>query len=881
MEKINLLDEINDSSYKVALLTSFSTDLVFFEKMILRFLTNQNCTYIGMFIDGKSLQEAVIKPNIKELGKHYIVKGIQTDLAFHPKIYLLLGEKKAKVMIGSGNLTPAGFLTNHEVFNVFSYDEEKEDTHHIGAIQEAFRLFQAFHGEKENRLWNTIFNIVRDFSYLFHPIADNRMKQIISNYSQPLEEQLKGILPENIQLIECFVPYFDRTLTVLEKWRRDFAKSDINVYLQNGTTNFPSERLLGSSFSLYEAIFIQDASRRYHGKVVRFVGEVEEVIVYGSANCSHQAFLQSFLQGGNCEAVVVEKGPKGTFDSFFKDSIDVKHLIPETFEVIDQDETGSKQISPIRFVEGLIEQGKITVRVQSSIYIDDLLIRGEKGIIKEFDSTLWIFEFNDVVYNNSTIMQMECLSNGETYTFFGWFHHVETLRHNFENLKKLPYEGLKEDPYLEDYHNMVNLLEDLHHRLILTEEDMEEKRYGRNQASSIHQQVEVTAGNDENISGNLEDYYIGESLEELKYGSAVGIDVLGNLINTLLRPFYHDATASLEITSGSGSSHQKEAPTKQELTVDLKEQLIWRMYRFTKKLHQGMLSPSYLAKIDSDAFIKNMTIYSGFLFKLYERLGSELYTKDQMVDEFYQILKAIENYSDHQLLDPNRDDMQFLLVQSLATIFMKDYLLREEDNFHFVRGVKIKLGLHLKHVHQQIQPIRNSYAVYTDLILNHLKKLNFNVTGEEIEKTLEERFPFITYDQLIKKLTQFNGIDKDHLPTIHEPRVYSDLDLKPFSYDFNILQLHLLYSMVTVDEWEKQTSFYIIWKNNNPKSNLRRLVLYFNQKKGILRKKYVYRNGLDPRKEEKRHVSKSQLLAGAIKGEVSILAEGFKEMVKK
>lgn len=142
---------------------------------------------------------------------------------------------------------------------------------------------------------------------------------------------------------------------------------------------------------------------------------------------------------------------------------------------------------------------------------------------------------------------------------------------------------------------------------------------------------------------------------------------------------------------------------------------------------------------------------------------------------------------------------------------------------------------------------------------------------------IEERCSIITYNQLLEKLEQF-GVAGEHLPSLDTPKVTLERDVKVFSSDFNILQLSLLYSMITVEEWEDQTSFYITWKNTDMTSNLKRFVLFYNQKKGILRKKYVYRNGIEPRKEEKRNVSRNQLISAASKGLSNILADGFKQI---
>ncbi|MBY0098065.1 hypothetical protein [Mesobacillus maritimus] len=143
--------------------------------------------------------------------------------------------------------------------------------------------------------------------------------------------------------------------------------------------------------------------------------------------------------------------------------------------------------------------------------------------------------------------------------------------------------------------------------------------------------------------------------------------------------------------------------------------------------------------------------------------------------------------------------------------------------------------------------------------------------------SVEERVYITTYNELIEKLKEF-GVPDEDLPTINEPKVTIERDVKVFNNDFNILQLNLLYSMITVEEWEKEKVFYITWKNTDVKANLKRFVLFYNQKKGILRRKYVYRNNTPSRKEEKRSVSKDHLMAAASKGLLSIIMEDYKPM---
>ena len=83
--------------------------------------------------------------------------------------------------------------------------------------------------------------------------------------------------------------------------------------------------------------------------------------------------------------------------------------------------------------------------------------------------------------------------------------------------------------------------------------------------------------------------------------------------------------------------------------------------------------------------------------------------------------------------------------------------------------------------------------------------------------------------------------------------------------------------MLSVEEWEDVPSFKLRWFNTNSQLPLKRFVLYYNQKKKVLKKKYVYK-GREPLVEQKGNISKQALLTAAKRGDSSIIGEGFKEI---
>lgn len=879
MERINLFDELNETGYKVALFTSFSTDLVFFEKMILRHLIENNCTYIGLFLDQRCLYDAIVKPNITELGKSYIVKGMETNQAFHPKVYLLLGENRAKVLIGSGNLTPAGFITNHEVFNSFTYDRASGDTERLAEIQSAFNLFQSMHQVQDNKAWQDLFDKTKEFTYLWEEVE--RTSILLTNHVNSLEDQLINLLPNEIKEIECFVPFFDQSLSLINKWNERYQSAHVKIFLQSEHTNFPRHLKCKPNVSLYKAEFLSDSHKRYHGKVFRFIGKEEEAVIYGSGNCSRQAFLFSFNDGGNSEAIVIEKGRKGEFDRFWEEHISLTPLpnpLPDDFKTMedsDQQE-GEKEALKIQFIDGVKRENTLFVTIKTTLALDELLIENKGGVRMDVQGNHYTYAFKGIE-QLSLILSLEGQVAESCIHFKGWYHDPIVLINTFLNTKSSVHHQLPDDPYLNDYNNLVALLDDLQNRLVLTENDAANSEQKQNRLHAIHNEAEL--GNQkEYISDNIDDYYVSEDNVHT-YGALGNVDVVGNLIRILLKGFNEESAATLEITSDKNDRRTTENITT-EIPRNMREQLQKRMKRFMNKFNSGISSDHYLENIEPDILIKNMTIYSGFLFLLKQRLGDQFVSESELVFESYEMMKALIRFSENHILDLSREDMKMLLIQSMATIAAKEYITAEsEDNYNLVRSEKKVLGQLLKKIHKQIHPIGKDLGIYSSQVCHFLQRnFGIKIDAASFEKTFYKLFPLISFQRFENQIKN-SGLIFKKAPLHDEPTITLEREFRN-NPDFNLIQLKILADMLKVEEWEDASTFKIRWVNSNPELPLKGFVLLYNQEKKLLKKKYVYRNG-EPLIEQKGKINKHQLQSAAEKGEFSIIGEGFRTLNKR
>jgi hypothetical protein len=113
----------NDIDAHSSIVLTFSVDLPLYDGLIRRRLKNAGAVNQMVFCDLQTYQQEIVALSAaRQFGRSYSVTPVRQNGAFHPKLYLLLGRKKGRLLIGSSNATLGGLLKNAEVFGLFEYD---------------------------------------------------------------------------------------------------------------------------------------------------------------------------------------------------------------------------------------------------------------------------------------------------------------------------------------------------------------------------------------------------------------------------------------------------------------------------------------------------------------------------------------------------------------------------------------------------------------------------------------------------------------------------------------------------------------------------------------------------------------------------------------
>ena len=124
MTPLDLLDTFEGTPAKIALVATYEFDPLFFERRVLRKRGFSGAERILVLMDAGRYQE-LLKEGLPVSGfnRRYLVAPIDRHpYVFHPKLYLLIGERRVTGIVGSNNCTNAGIAFNVELCSTFSVE---------------------------------------------------------------------------------------------------------------------------------------------------------------------------------------------------------------------------------------------------------------------------------------------------------------------------------------------------------------------------------------------------------------------------------------------------------------------------------------------------------------------------------------------------------------------------------------------------------------------------------------------------------------------------------------------------------------------------------------------------------------------------------------
>ncbi len=323
----------NASDITNAIVLTHNIDFVFIQSVVLPTLRKCGHPALTVLADHACASESFAHQEriITSLGTRYrvIPVAMHPSFRFHPKAIFLSGQKKATLLVGSGNLTFGGWRENGEIW--IHYDSANDGTQPLAAFRNYLRYLLDYIPSKEA--------LEAQLVEAFDPKTREWAKELSEPENLlwkgqdriPLIEKIGSYIGnDDIEKLYVCTPYFDEEAEALLKIAGKLKAPKINVLVQSRETNLTAEAAskLGKEFNLQGVSFFHteadddDGSKnhrrevRLHAKFIAVQRKNKVTVFAGSANCS-KAALTIPGHKGNAELVFVTTVELPEFERLF------------------------------------------------------------------------------------------------------------------------------------------------------------------------------------------------------------------------------------------------------------------------------------------------------------------------------------------------------------------------------------------------------------------------------------------------------------------------------------------------------------------------------------------------------------------------------------
>jgi hypothetical protein len=299
-----LLDEVTDA--REVLVLTYTSTLEYFERFALA-----DARALGALVTVISDATMVHADPVvvRRAGTQYLdARALCPQGAFHPKLFVIVGDGQARVAIGSGNLTIAGWNANAEIWTVLRADQDggPQTLRPVAGFLRDLAASAVLLGPGAAPA------LVRVADRLDELPADAPGPELLHSLHRPIADQL----PEGpVEDLVLYSPFHDTALAgaraILDRLRPDswtaFVRPDTEV---DGPALDELASARGGRVAWIARQAVVDgkavADERYwHGKLIQWRQGDAIWTLSGSPNISAPALLQSVAPRGNCELALL------------------------------------------------------------------------------------------------------------------------------------------------------------------------------------------------------------------------------------------------------------------------------------------------------------------------------------------------------------------------------------------------------------------------------------------------------------------------------------------------------------------------------------------------------------------------------------------------
>jgi hypothetical protein len=260
-------------------------------------------------------------PALQGAAQDYQVARAPGADCFHPKVWIIIGGEETVLLVGSGNLTQAGFVNNAELFDALRINAENPTSPQLLESLQAFvrGLAQMWPMEDSKHLLctETLGRIGEALSMLPRCTAQQDEIRFLNSFRGSLLDQLPEI--PNSRELYIASPYFGGSLEGVNLLARKYSTAKLKVFPgvhEGKATDIPLSELSARYKEAQVAplsIPLKEKSQFAHLKLYGVTTSEEKAWLYcTSANCTKAAW-----SGPNVKAGLLRLVPRSSLYPYF------------------------------------------------------------------------------------------------------------------------------------------------------------------------------------------------------------------------------------------------------------------------------------------------------------------------------------------------------------------------------------------------------------------------------------------------------------------------------------------------------------------------------------------------------------------------------------
>jgi len=299
--------------------TTYTLSLAFFESILLPELGRDSLKKCVIICDSFGFARAIDEaPALERAGQEYLVAVAPPNRCLHAKVWLAIGDDEAALLVGSGNLTQSGFLTNAELFDGLHFGSDRALPTGFAANIQSFLsgIANLVRTGVSSLAADSIEEIQNEFSkFAAGPNSGDSRAQFVHSFDKPIVDQLP--LSADQKRLFVAAPFFGGSLGGLQMLAARCPRSLLHVFpaVHSGDTVDLNIDSLGRELPRATAARLDTSFKRGafpHLKL--YAGQTASAgwIFCTSANCTMAA-----LSGENIEAGILRSTQPKTIGKYF------------------------------------------------------------------------------------------------------------------------------------------------------------------------------------------------------------------------------------------------------------------------------------------------------------------------------------------------------------------------------------------------------------------------------------------------------------------------------------------------------------------------------------------------------------------------------------